>query len=55
MPGNTIAFNTVQEIGLSLPGVEKSVAPGAPALKSITGAFRAICTGPHDEFLHLFL
>jgi len=33
MPGNTITFDTVQEIGLSLPGVEKSVAYGVPALK----------------------
>ena len=33
MPGNTITFDTVREIGLSLPGVEKSVAYGVPALK----------------------
>lgn len=33
MPRRTITFDTVQEIGLSLPGVEKGVAYGAPALK----------------------
>lgn len=33
MPRDRITFDTVQEIGLSLPGVEKSVFFGAPALK----------------------
>jgi len=33
MPQSRITFDTVQEIGLSLPGVEKSVAYGVPALK----------------------
>ena len=33
MPRSIITFDTVQEIGLSLPGVEKSIAYGVPALK----------------------
>lgn len=33
MPRSVITFDTVQEIGLSLPGVEKGFAYGAPALK----------------------
>ena len=33
MPQSRITFDTVQEIALSLPGVEKSVAYGVPALK----------------------
>lgn len=33
MPRSTITFDTVEQIGLSLPGVEKSVAFGVPALK----------------------
>ena len=33
MPRSTIDFDTVQKIGLALPGVEASTAYGAPALK----------------------
>jgi hypothetical protein len=33
MPKRTINFDDVQEIGLTLPGVEASTAYGAPALK----------------------
>jgi hypothetical protein len=33
MPKNTITFDTVRDIGLTLPGVEASTAYGAPALK----------------------
>jgi len=33
MPRNTINFDTVRDIGLTLPGVEESTAYGAPALK----------------------
>ena len=33
MPKNTINFDTVRKIGLTLPGVEASTAFGAPALK----------------------
>ena len=33
MPRRTIDFDTVQKIGLALPGVEASTAYGAPALK----------------------
>jgi hypothetical protein len=33
MPRNTINFDTVQNIGLTLPGVEESTACGFPALK----------------------
>ena len=33
MPGKTINFDTVQKIGLALPGVEESTAYGKPALK----------------------
>jgi hypothetical protein len=33
MPKSAITFETVQQIGLSLPDVEKGVAYGAPALK----------------------
>ena len=33
MPRSTITFETVEQMGLSLPGVEKSLAYGAPALK----------------------
>ena len=33
MPRSTIDFDTVQQIGLALPGVEASTAYGAPALK----------------------
>ncbi len=33
MPRSTITFETVEQIGLSLPGVEKGLAYGAPALK----------------------
>jgi hypothetical protein len=33
MPGSTIDFDTVRNIGLALPGVEESTAYGFPALK----------------------
>ena len=33
MPKSKIDFDTVRKIGLALPGVEKSTAYGAPALK----------------------
>jgi hypothetical protein len=33
MPRSTIDFDSVQKIGLALPGVEASTAYGAPALK----------------------
>ena len=33
MPGGTIGFDTVRNIGLALPGVEESTAYGFPALK----------------------
>ena len=33
MPGSTIDFDTVRDIGLALPGVEESTAYGFPALK----------------------
>lgn len=33
MPGKTINFDTVRDIGLSLPGVEESTIYGSPALK----------------------
>jgi hypothetical protein len=33
MPGKTINFDTVRDIGLTLPGVEESTAYGSPALK----------------------
>lgn len=33
MPRKTIHFDTVRDIGLSLPGVEESTAYGSPALK----------------------
>jgi hypothetical protein len=33
MPGSTINFDTVRNIGLALPGVEESTAYGSPALK----------------------
>lgn len=33
MPRSEITFETVEQIGLSLPGVERSLAYGAPALK----------------------
>jgi hypothetical protein len=33
MPGSTINFDIVRNIGLALPGVEESTAYGAPALK----------------------
>jgi hypothetical protein len=33
MPGSTITFDTVRNIGLALPGVEESTAYGSPALK----------------------
>jgi hypothetical protein len=33
MPGKNISFDTVREIGLTLPGVEESTAYGFPALK----------------------
>ena len=33
MPRSTINFETVRKIGLALPGVEQSMAYGAPALK----------------------
>lgn len=33
MPRSMITFDTVQEIGLSMPGVEKGLAYGVPALK----------------------
>ena len=33
MAKSTIAFDTVREIGLALPGVEESTAYGSPALK----------------------
>ena len=33
MPRNTINFNTVRKIGLTLPGVEESTAYGSPVLK----------------------
>ena len=33
MPKSTINFDSVQKIGLALPGVEESTAYGAPALK----------------------
>ena len=33
MPKNTINFDTVRSIGLTLPGVEESTAYGSPALK----------------------
>jgi len=33
MPKNTIDFDTVRKIGLTLPGVEESTAYGSPALK----------------------
>ena len=33
MPRNTINFDTVRKIGLTLPGVEESTAYGQPALK----------------------
>ena len=33
MPRSMITFDTVQEIGLSMPGVEKGLRYGVPALK----------------------
>jgi len=33
MPGKTINFDAVRDIGLTLPGVEESTAYGSPALK----------------------
>jgi hypothetical protein len=33
MPRGTITFDAVRKIGLALPGVEASIAWGAPALK----------------------
>ena len=33
MPGKTINFDTVRDIGLTLPDVEESTAYGSPALK----------------------
>jgi hypothetical protein len=33
MPGSTIDFDTVRNIGLAMPGVEESTAYGLPALK----------------------
>jgi hypothetical protein len=33
MPGKPITFDTVRDIGLTLPGVEESTAFGKPALK----------------------
>jgi hypothetical protein len=33
MPGSTINFDTVRNIGLALPGVEESTAYGSPELK----------------------
>jgi hypothetical protein len=33
MSGKTITFDTVRDIGLTLPGVEESTAYGSPALK----------------------
>ena len=33
MPKNTINFDTVRSIGLTLPGVEESTVYGSPALK----------------------
>ena len=33
MPRRAISFDTVRDMGLSLPGVEESTAYGAPALK----------------------
>lgn len=33
MPRSTITFDTVREIGLTLPAVEESTAYGSPALK----------------------
>lgn len=33
MPGKLITFDTVRDIGLTLPGVEESTAFGKPALK----------------------
>jgi len=49
MPGSKITFDTVREIGLSLPGVEKGVAYGAPALKVHGQLLACVPTNPSAE------
>ena len=49
MPQSRITFDTVQEIALSLPGVEKSVAYGVPALKGHGQLLACIPANPSAE------
>jgi hypothetical protein len=49
MPRSTITFDTVEQIGLSLPGVEKSVAYGVPALKVRGQLLACIPANPSAE------
>jgi hypothetical protein len=49
MSRTIITFDTVQEIGLSLPGVEKSVAYGVPALKVHGQLLACIPANPKAE------
>lgn len=49
MPKSIINFDTVREIGLSLPGVEKSVAYGMPALKVHGQLLACIPANPSAE------
>ena len=49
MPRSIITFDTVQEIGLTLPGVEKSVAYGVPALKVHGQLLACIPANPSAE------
>jgi hypothetical protein len=47
--GRKITFDTVQEVALSLPGVEKSTAYGAPALKVHGQLLACIPANPSAE------
>ncbi len=49
MPRSKITFDTVEEIGLSLPGVERSVAYGVPALKIHGKLLACIPANPSAE------
>lgn len=49
MPRSTITFDTVEQIGVSLPGVEKSVAYGVPALKLRGELLACIPANPSAE------
>jgi hypothetical protein len=47
--GRKITFDTVQEVALSLPGVEKSIAYGVPALKVRGQLLACIPANPSAE------